>query len=400
MVSSYNFFADLPVLAADGALCSLADYSVVPRDWYIAVEDVRGSTRAIEEGRYKDVNMVASSAIVAVLNKVSRKHIAYIFGGDGATIIFPPEVLHEVCCALLSAQKMAQSGFYLDLRTGVVPVKSLLDSDASLSVAKIAVSDIAYQAALAGDGVSIAEKWVKDDILNKAYQLNVYLLPEEMGREPEPDDFKGLQCRWEPLYSQRGTNLSLMVQARSIGYGDQSVLYREILAKIVEICGEPAQWRPAFPSNMHLTLNPRRMMSEYKTRTAAYARWKKIVVFFVMYIGTCLAVVAMAYKFSMGRFNGAHYAQNAATHSDFIKFDNTLRMVMDVSLNQKEAIELLLRGYEREGRIFYGLYTSKAALMTCMVFDPATDHFHFIDGDDGGYSFAAKLMKEQIKLLA
>ena len=50
MVSSYNFFADLPVLAADGALCSLADYSVVPRDWYIAVADVRGSTRAIEEG--------------------------------------------------------------------------------------------------------------------------------------------------------------------------------------------------------------------------------------------------------------------------------------------------------------------------------------------------------------
>ena len=36
-------------------------YAPVPDDWIVMIADVRGSTRAIEEGRYKDVNMVGAS---------------------------------------------------------------------------------------------------------------------------------------------------------------------------------------------------------------------------------------------------------------------------------------------------------------------------------------------------
>ena len=36
-------------------------YEPVPDDWIVMISDVRGSTRAIEEGHYKDVNMVGAA---------------------------------------------------------------------------------------------------------------------------------------------------------------------------------------------------------------------------------------------------------------------------------------------------------------------------------------------------
>jgi hypothetical protein len=44
-----------------------AHYRAAPGDWLVVVTDIENSTRAISEGRYKDVNMLAASGIVAVL---------------------------------------------------------------------------------------------------------------------------------------------------------------------------------------------------------------------------------------------------------------------------------------------------------------------------------------------
>ena len=49
----------------------------LPEDWDLAVADVAGSTRAIEAGRYKEVNVVAASAIVAVLTPQPRDTAFY-----------------------------------------------------------------------------------------------------------------------------------------------------------------------------------------------------------------------------------------------------------------------------------------------------------------------------------
>lgn len=45
--------------------------------------DIRGSTRAIEEGRYKQVNMVGAAVITAVLNACAGYEIPFVVGGDG-----------------------------------------------------------------------------------------------------------------------------------------------------------------------------------------------------------------------------------------------------------------------------------------------------------------------------
>jgi len=47
----------------------------------------------------------------------------------------------------------------------------------------------------------------------------------------------------------------------------------------------------------------------------------------------------------------------------------------------------------------YGIHASPAAIITCIIFNYGTDHVHFLDGSDGGYTMAAKEMKRQLKAL-
>ena len=40
----------------------------MPEDWIIGLTDVIGTTRAIENGKYKSINMAVEAAISAVIN--------------------------------------------------------------------------------------------------------------------------------------------------------------------------------------------------------------------------------------------------------------------------------------------------------------------------------------------
>lgn len=59
-------------------------YVKPPEDSYLVIADVAGSTKAIAEGKYKAVNMVGASAIVALTNTLGTMDFPFVFGGDGA----------------------------------------------------------------------------------------------------------------------------------------------------------------------------------------------------------------------------------------------------------------------------------------------------------------------------
>ena len=58
-----DFYKQLPVLKHFIDITDCDNYTSLPSDWYIALTDVRGSTVAIENGRYKDVNLLGASSI-------------------------------------------------------------------------------------------------------------------------------------------------------------------------------------------------------------------------------------------------------------------------------------------------------------------------------------------------
>jgi hypothetical protein len=92
-----------------------------------------------------------------------------------------------------------------------------------------------------------------------------------------------------------------------------------------------------------------------------------------------------------------NYIDSLPTHSDFRKFDETLRMVIDCSPTMQKAIRLLLERERVAGNIYFGLHASPTALMTCFIQRlEEGGHLHFVDGNDGGYAMAAVELKAQI----
>jgi hypothetical protein len=112
----------------------------------------------------------------------------------------------------------------------------------------------------------------------------------------------------------------------------------------------------------------------------------------------CLAVLIFKLGMPAIVFDNKAYKASMRDHSDFFKFDDALRMVVDCSAEQADAIEKFLERRCAEGAIFYGISRSSHSLMTCYFSNPNDGgHIHFIDGGDGGYTNAARMMKSQIR---
>jgi hypothetical protein len=112
---------------------------------------------------------------------------------------------------------------------------------------------------------------------------------------------------------------------------------------------------------------------------------------FEVYGQSLLAKISEATGAAIGGFNGRAYARALPAHSDYRKFADSLRMVVDCTPREADDIEAILGATKRAGLVEFGLHRATSALMTCFVSN--TDdggHVHFIDGADGGYTLAAQ----------
>ena len=133
--TSDNFYQNLREFDEFRDVTDRSHYRPIPDDWCIVLADIKGSTKAIEEGRYKDVNMIGAACISAVINAVPECNIPYVFGGDGATLAVPSSATASVKRALGTARRLSQNQFNLDLRVGIVPVGDVRDAGADVLVA-------------------------------------------------------------------------------------------------------------------------------------------------------------------------------------------------------------------------------------------------------------------------
>lgn len=84
-----HFYRDVDALESFALALATDRHVPVPRDWWIVVADVVGSTKAIQAGAYKSVNTVGVACIAAVMNVDRSVAIPFVFGGDGATFAVP-----------------------------------------------------------------------------------------------------------------------------------------------------------------------------------------------------------------------------------------------------------------------------------------------------------------------
>lgn len=384
-----TFYQRIPTFKDFSDVLEDSNYHEVPEDWFILLTDVRGSTKAIEEGRYKQVNMIGAASITCVLNCLKQTEIPFVFGGDGATLIIPPEAVNEISKQLKGLQLLSKKEFKIDLRVGFVPIRLLRNKKLSLKVAKYELSPGNCLAQFRGGALTRAEEMVKKNL-----QGAFVLQPNEAEDSP---NLEGLSCCLNPLKSKKGQILSLICKTRK-SENSEAVL-KELLDQLKLILGD--DFKSASPVS-----SDRLWWKWFSPTMADEARFAKqngsmISAFLKVILKSLLANFSLKMNVPLGPFQPLKYKAELVLNSDFKKFDEMLRMVVDCNPEQIQEIESLLKKYFDQGQIFFGLHKSPEALMTCMVFSASQNqHIHFIDGSQGGYAFAALGLKKQMSQLA
>ncbi|MBI3549889.1 MAG: DUF3095 domain-containing protein [Elusimicrobia bacterium] len=356
-------------------------FLAVPDDWTVFIADVAGSTQAIEEGRYKDVNTLGAACIAAAQNAMERASFPYSFGGDGATLLAPPEYADRVAAALAGVRSMAARTFGMTLRVGRVSVGEIRKEGRSIEVARFHLASEQSITLFRGGGVLAAEAKVKDP-------SGRYLLPPGLAGE---SDLQGLSCRWEAIPSRNGIILSLIVMARSIS---ARPVYRSLIVEIDRVLGGDARLaNPVNSAGMRYRTMAKLLNDERRYHASVLSP---------AFLRRAAEIVGAVLVFRLGMpnplFDTGQYFESLNAHADYRKFDDVLRMVIDCTKAQAEDIRSLLEELRAAGQVYYGVHESDAALMTCFVKGMSEGrHVHFIDGSAGGYALAAKQYKAQMK---
>ncbi|RYZ67878.1 MAG: DUF3095 family protein, partial [Proteobacteria bacterium] len=201
-------------------------------------------------------------------------------------------------------------------------------------------------------------------------------------------ELQGLSCRWQPLASQKGSIVSLLIRSQN---SDDHVI-GEILEKLDHVIeGKVPSANPVSKGAMRYKTLGQTVKTEWKYVGKVFAKTT---------INRTISILVSIWAFAKrwpAPFDVQGYVDQIPSHSDYRKFDDMLRMVLDCSPKQVNEIRNYLEGLHGEGKIYFGLHESSHALMTCMVGNLSEGgHIHFIDGGDGGYAIAAKYLKEQM----
>lgn len=372
-----SFYGGIPVFRGFDRLMDPALYSPLPEDWSIGIADVVESTRAIAEQRYKAVNMAGASVIAAVTNALEGREFPFVFGGDGASFAVSPDDFAIARQALAATAVWVEESLNLVMRVALVPVKAVRAQGLDVRVARFGPSANLSYAMFSGGGLGWAEA---------AMKRGEFAVPKAPpGTQP---DLSGLSCRFEEIPAMHGIILSVLVVP---ALSADPKAFRKVIEDVVAISERsPNAGRPVPPGGPPLRWPPRG--NEYEARTMRNGSLLRRRAFVLA--KTLFVYLIMRFGISVGGFVPKTYVQQVVENSDFRKFDDGLRMILDCTPELEGALTRLLTRAASEGTVRYGLHRQDAAMMTC--FTPSalrSDHVHFIDGARGGYASAATALK-------
>ncbi|MEH2566591.1 DUF3095 domain-containing protein [Bradyrhizobium sp. AZCC 2289] len=374
---SDTFYGGIPVFRGFGSLMDPALYSPLPDDWSIGVADIVESTKAIAAQRYKAVNMAGASVIAAVTNALDGREFPFVFGGDGASFAVSPGDLEHARKALAATATWVEESLDLVMRVALVPVAAVRANGLDVRVARFGPSPNLSYAMFSGGGLGWADAAMK--------RGEFAVQPASPGTQP---DLSGLSCRFEEIPSARGLILSVLVVPAQ---GADPRAFRKVIEDVIALSERsPDAGRPVPPGGPPLRWPPQGVEYEARAARGGSLLKRRGVVLAV----TLWAYVVMRFGIKVGNFVPKTYLQQVVENSDFRKYDDGLRMILDCTPELERALTQILVAAASSGIVRYGLHRQDAAMMTC--FTPSvmrSDHVHFIDGARGGYASAATALK-------
>ncbi len=379
------FIATIPAFSRFEGVVDPENYKPLPGNWVLAATDIVGSTKAIHAGRYKAVNMAGASAISALLNALGRRDLPFVFGGDGALIALPDSVTEAARTALAATQAWVADELELTLRAALIPMPEIRARGYDVRVALFRASEQVSYAMFTGGGASWAEAEMK------AGRFSIPAAPS--GTRP---DLTGLSCRWNPIEARHGEIVSVIAVPAE---RKRSTAFEALVGDIVEIAGQQERGGHPVPlTGMSISLIPPGLENEARAMAPKGQRFRPKL----RILGeVALSKFLLAINGSVGRFNARQYASDVSQNSDFRKFDDGLKMTVDLDATRIRKLEDRLKQAEAAGICHFGLHRQDSALMTCIVATPLErDHIHFIDGAAGGYAVAAANLKAKAAAMA
>jgi hypothetical protein len=375
--SGDKFYSTIPVFRGFSRLMDPALYSPLPPDWSIGVADIVESTKAIAQARYKTVNMAGAAVIAAVTNALEGREFPFVFGGDGASFAVAPDDIDRARDALAATATWVREDLGLVMRVALVPVAAVRAQGLDVRLARFGPSSNLSYAMFTGGGLSWAEAAMKRG------EFAVAAAPP--GTQP---DLSGLSCRFEEIPASRGLILSVLIVPAK---GADPLAFRSLIEDIVALVERsPDSGRPVPQGGPALRWPPAGAELEARAQRGGPLSLRRAKVF----VYTLWAYLLFRFGISVGNFVPKIYLQQVVENSDFRKYDDGLRMVLDCTPDLERILKERLAAAATNGTARYGLHRQDAAMMTC--FTPSvmrSDHVHFIDGARGGYASAATALK-------
>ncbi len=376
------FLAGLTRIPEFEDVADFSRYRPLPEGWALAVADIVDSTGAIAAGRYKSVNMSGAAVIAALVNGLGRPDLPFVFGGDGALVAVPPSGIAAAKIALGRVRAWVEREFALQMRTALVPVSDIRAAGLDVMIAQFQVSSEMSYAMFAGGGASWAEEQMKQGAHSIAAAVD--------GSQP---DLTGLSCRWSPISSKNGRIVSVIAVP---GRNGSDEAFQRLLTDVVALAATDTRaGHPVPPDGPELTLQLHGVEAAALTSPGRIRRLRSRLSILAM---SALLMALHRFNLKLGRFDVRLYAKDVSQNTDFRKFDDALKMTLDLDAVGLAQIEARLDEAERAGICHYGLHLQDQALMTCIVPSPMSrDHMHFVDGAMGGYAEAASRLKEKLR---
>lgn len=379
--NSALFYENLPALniPISKLVGDMDHFHLVPDSWHIVAADIKNSTTAIAKGQHNSVNLIATGAVIAIINIAykAKINIPFFFGGDGAIALVPKEILHETLHALEQHKRNTLKNFQLDLKTGSLPVKTIYQEKRLLKIAKLKVNEDLNIPIVLGHALHYAETLIKNTLAQQQ------IMPDH-----KPLDLEGMECKWDKIKPPKSGQEVVSLIVISKEDIKSSKIFAQVLKAIDDIYGSPSRRKPITAPGLKMKANLRKINAEMKA---------KLGKFNLTYLLKSWMIGKYGKHIWLKKDNGKNYLKKLVALTDTLTIDGRINTVISGTPQQREALTSYLDNLEDSEKIAYGIHVSEESIMSCYVRDISThEHIHFVDGGNGGYTKAAKSLKAKL----
>jgi len=379
--NNIHFYTNLPLREDDlsDLMANEQAFADVPGDWRVVLTDIQDSTSAVQNGLHQEVNLIATGSIIAALNIAHEAGITipFFFGGDGATLLVPDTLVDEVMGALLEHQENTRRNFDLHLRVGQVRVSDIYERGHILKIVKTQIGEQFSIPVVVGSGLDDLENLIKGESLR----------PYSPKFKTPTLNLDGMECKWDRIQPPENLQevVCLLVDAQN--EEAQASAFKAVLDKIDRIYGSRKQRNPVSVGKLRLDPHFRKMLTEMRVKLGRDS------VFYLIKNWLIIHISRFYFQLLKG---GRNQLRRITEFSDTLAIDGRINTVITGTPEQRRQLIAELDQLEQKGVIRYGIHVSPESIVSCYVRGRDNEQVHFVDGSEGGYTQAARVLKGKV----